>query len=972
MFCRFALPLSVLALFSPLAFGDVRVIGISGDLTFDDLPAAVDAAKEGDAILVADGSYTGFVIDGKSLSIIAVPGANPEVVGTITVRNLRGSRAVVITGLDVTGAEQAVQSEPAVFLNTNVGAVHFEDCNLTGGAGSEPFGHDDTFGAGASAVVLHDSLQVAFIKCTIRGGEGGGECCQGFTCVGGDAGHGIDAENSAVAIFDSDLIGGEGGDCGTSGGNGGHAYRGTDLGLVAIGSTFSGGRGGDAWDFLPIDGAGDGGHGLVTLSAAVRLRDNDFVGGLTGWSCCGAAPGVPGSSMFPTLSQEPLLSRVFETPSTLRSDDLLLPITVTGEPGEMAFVSYSTTAQHNYLAPYTGTLLIPMDGRFPGVPLGQIPISGVLNSAIRVPAVIFQEHRQLFLQGATMQPGRPSLLGTPMHVLLLNRKGGSDCNANTNHDVFDVLEGFSTDCDRNLVPDECDSDCNGNSIPDACDIETGFSIDCNTNGIPDSCETLSDCNSNSIPDECDVASGFSADLNSSGIPDECEASGLTWYVDAAAGRGGDGSLLAPFQTIATGVAATLSGDTVIVKDGLYSGPGNRAISFNSKGVHVRSENGPLGCVIDCGGVTRAFELTQGESLAARIEGFTILNGLADDPNGGGFQRGGGIYVETASVTVIDCVIRDCTSARDGGGIYVLLGDAVIDGCTFADNTSVAFDSIGFGGGVFLSTGDFVVKNSVFEGNHAGKGGALYVIGQSTNARISHCSVFANTSNGSGAGIANWISNPLGQTNGMEVDNCLIAGNVGPHGSGIFSTGSQNFIDITNCTIADNVADAAGSGGGGIAASVGCTIAVTNCVLWGNTGVFGAQFWVNGAGASATISHCTFEGSSAGLHNTTGVGLWGPGNNTAQSPLFVDPDGADNDPLTYADNDYRLGAGSLCIDRGDNGAIPADSADADDDLDLFEAVPVDFDGNPRRVDDPAAADNGTGAAPLVDIGAFERP
>jgi len=34
-------------------------------------------------------------------------------------------------------------------------------------------------------------------------------------------------------------------------------------------------------------------------------------------------------------------------------------------------------------------------------------------------------------------------------------------------------------------------------------------------------------------------------------------------------------------------------------------------------------------------------------------------------------------------------------------------------------------------------------------------------------------------------------------------------------------------------------------------------------------------------------------------------------------LFVDPDGPDDDPKTYQDNDYHLGSGSPCIDSGEN-------------------------------------------------------
>jgi len=53
----------------------------------------------------------------------------------------------------------------------------------------------------------------------------------------------------------------------------------------------------------------------------------------------------------------------------------------------------------------------------------------------------------------------------------------------------------------------------------------------------------------------------------------------------------------------------------------------------------------------------------------------------------------------------------------------------------------------------------------------------------------------------------------------------------------------------------------------------------------------------------------------------------------------------------------LEPGSPCIDAGDNDAVTA-------------TMIVDFNGNPRRVDDPDAPDTGHGAPPIVDMGAYE--
>lgn len=88
------------------------------------------------------------------------------------------------------------------------------------------------------------------------------------------------------------------------------------------------------------------------------------------------------------------------------------------------------------------------------------------------------------------------------------------------------------------------------------------------------------------------------------------------------------------------------------------------------------------------------------------------------------------------------------------------------------------------------------------------------------------------------------------------------------------------------------------------------------------------------------------------------------------PLFVDADGPDGNPLTLADNDWRLGAGSPGLDAGDNAEVSMDLLDLDGDANLLEPLPFDLDGGPRFVDDPAP-DSGSGTTPLVDLGAYER-
>jgi hypothetical protein len=196
------------------------------------------------------------------------------------------------------------------------------------------------------------------------------------------------------------------------------------------------------------------------------------------------------------------------------------------------------------------------------------------------------------------------------------------------------------------------------------------------------------------------------------------------YVDDANTSGPwEGTMDDPYQTIQDGIDGASDYMTVMVADGTYTGTGNRGIDYNGKAITVRSENGPLSCVIDCeasiGDYARAFVLNSGESTDSVIMGFTIQNGNV-------MGAGGGIYCSHTSPTIINNVIMNCragTFGRDyGGGIHLYFSTAVI-----IENNLIVGNYAGDGGGISCRWSYPTLINNTITANEAGwKGGGLYI------------------------------------------------------------------------------------------------------------------------------------------------------------------------------------------------------------------------------------------------------
>ena len=415
-----------------------------------------------------------------------------------------------------------------------------------------------------------------------------------------------------------------------------------------------------------------------------------------------------------------------------------------------------------------------------------------------------------------------------------------------------------------------------------------------------------------------------------------------------------------------------------------------------------------------------------------VEGFTIKNGCIRN---GTNTFGGAILIDQAQPTIRGCVF-DQNKANSGGAIGLLGVDPasdyspVIQNCTIRNNQAMS----GYGGGVYVDVhNDPEIKNCLITGNSTPYwGGGLYW-GLGCDTRIEECVIDNNTaSSGGGVYITNVKENP-----DVTPGPYILRTRIGPNnsattgeGGGIKVAGiwgpNQQVVHlwIENCAIIQNHADA--SSGGGVSLSGGgqgfpLNVTLANNTIAGNTAVSGGGLhdrdFTPITAANLTMMHnkalgtnggsaIYFEGSS--LSTVSNATIWYdtappaqpqvrtstsnltvqysniqdtlPANvttiaNISANPLYVDPDGADNNINTLLDNDYHLQDESPCNDAGSVPWVPQDDLNLDNNPSTTVHIPLDSDDRDRFVDDPpgpylGVLDTPNGYNEYVDIGAYE--
>jgi len=405
------------------AQGSVWTVDDDAPADFASIQLAVNAAANGDAVLVRDGTYSGFTIDGKGLLILGDTTGTARVEQSsfgsdpvVEVVNLAANQTVVFMGLEVEALPGFFSTGEAIEVVDCLGPVWIEDCNL--------------IGLGLLAAVRVTDSSTAIITRSTLVGANAPDLAFGLGWSDG-----LYCDDSNAYVYDSDLVGsdGLGGPCGddiecgpaTPSGNGASIWGGS---MYISGSVLTGGTGddGETGCIFQTMGNGSAGGDGVSLSGAVpstvELVDTGLFFGLGGDGSGVCSDGADGAPSFvaasSTLVSTAGVARSLSSTTPVREGEMT-DIVFTGAEDDFVFGVASTSALGLALPGYHGPLLVGVP--FNLVTVGVLPPSGEVTLTLTMdPLPGGWDYLVRYLQALHVTPGLEAFLSAPTALVVLD------------------------------------------------------------------------------------------------------------------------------------------------------------------------------------------------------------------------------------------------------------------------------------------------------------------------------------------------------------------------------------------------------------------------------------------------------------------------------------------------------------------------------------------------------------------------
>jgi len=367
----------------------------------------------------------------------------------------------------------------------------------------------------------------------------------------------------------------------------------------------------------------------------------------------------------------------------------------------------------------------------------------------------------------------------------------------------------------------------------------------------------------------------------------------------------------PYSSIQSAIDAASDGETIWVCNGTYE----ENIDFLGKAITVRSMEGAETTVIDADLSGSVVTFASGEGPDSVLDDLTIRRGRGTDVSFDGVY-GGGIFCDSSSPTITDCVIFDnevrgggagggagisCRSASpsftdcvieqngcdwNGGGVHCRASDPTFTRCRFTRNstsrkgggiysdpdssptlTDCEFSrnylngAFADGGGIYFDAslsptldGCIFDHNTVSRASGDGAGGAIH-FNSTASATLTDCTFIDNSADGTGGGIF-CSDSPVTLTRCDFIENRATL-----EGGGMTCNSSSPILD--GCTFDRNVSESSLSmGGGGLYCTGSSSPILDGCDIIGNeSGAVGGGISCNHF-SSPRLTGCTISGNTA--------------------------------------------------------------------------------------------------------------
>ena len=656
----------------------VWIVDGDGGADFLDIQSAVNAASDGDTILVRPrlsaptAPYADFDVVNKALHITSVQGMTARI-QSVRLDSLSAGKLFALSNLEILGSY--VVSRPPVSLLNCQGSVHVT---------SSDWSQDMFLQVGLYLLNCDD---VTIVNCSITSGYG-------FT---GSA-TAVDALASNIAIYDSSITGSEGffETHSPNGGTGLH-LRSFSTALLQQ-TTVHGGTGADSCSSSP----GAGGHGTIlevgSVVKAIQSTTHGGIGGvglgLLGLPFCGNNNvGSSGQALVllgGSWEDWPLTRRQLTHPRSVHGAGLV-DLQVRAVGGDRIWLAEGTSGDFALSPTAGGVRHLP--GGYPGTPFGVLPGNGSTTIPFHLPEPSggAESQRKLLQLNVVDLAGRrwfgsPFLVETlatgidtfctgPFYVSAQAAPGGNGTSWATA--FADLQEALVAAADRL-------------ALCEASTLEVWVAEGTYTPGIPGSSRTV----------RFDVQPGMALLGGFAGTES------FAYERDPAA-----------HPTILSG---DLAGDDL---------PGFLNRSDNAHRV-VQMMNTPTThppAILDvftirgghADGNSTSLQSGAGvDGLGGQLRNCRVIDNYAE-------LRGGGLQLADPNFRVVSSEIRGNRAGESGGGIYLIRGAHIINS-RIAENEVIAAN--GRGGGIHYDLAAMMLGSLtglIFEENRAAEGAAIY-------------------------------------------------------------------------------------------------------------------------------------------------------------------------------------------------------------------------------------------------------